>query len=171
MNLTKYIKLLVPRSLFGQSFQAIVAGTATKKSSTKRSPTKCYRVDPTKDIKDGKILVDPETGRSVSETLTQQAIEDANGDLELAMALQGRPAESPGILPGDVQQGVLIAAMVIGSLISLALMGYSIYIFRSVFKATGLLTEAAKASLPYVLFLGFGGIFLAMVSWYFAKSK
>jgi hypothetical protein len=127
-SLVNYIQVLVPSAVFGQDPTAIVQGTAPKKPTGPLRATKCYRVDTAKDIKNGQILVDPTTGQSVSNTLNQEAIDNAGGDIELARALQGQPPENPGILPGDIQQGLLITGIVVGSIVGAALMFYVLFL-------------------------------------------
>ena len=86
---------------------------------------KCVNIDPSRDIKNGKILIDPETGKRLSQTV-KEAEEDAKLNQEKAT-----------ISPRDIMETI---AIIIGIILGLGfLLGlfYFIYTFVTTRKSTG----------------------------------
>ena len=127
-------QILVNRGLYDQvKGQFAKGGSESLESLVSKPPTrlsarsaKCYRVNPDKDIRGGKIIVDPETGQPLSQTLSQEALDSAGGDPDLAAALSNVP-ENPGIMPGDIQKVVVICVSVFGGLLLAAYLGYILH--------------------------------------------
>jgi len=132
-SVTDRITLKIPKSLLGKSLSVIsnkipphltelVEGFDGGSNKT----YKCYKIDPTKDIQKGQILVDPNTGESLS-----QVMEDQAQDPEITAALNGQAPKVSGILPGDILYILSIIATVIGSI---SLLAYFWYIKHVIFN-------------------------------------
>jgi hypothetical protein len=112
--------ILVPDAFLGKSLSELSnAKTPTPVPRKKRS-LKCYRINSEKDIKNGEVLVDPQTGQSLKSTLDREAKDSVGGDSSL---LDG----SSGLMPGDVQNIIFI---ILTTLISIGLFFYMVYIFN-----------------------------------------
>lgn len=131
---TQKLMLTVPKPLLGKSVTIISNAVApplqsTVEGFTDASPTKnykCYRIDPTKDIKNGQIMVDPTTGEPLSTMIDE---ENAGQDPAITAALNGEVPQPSGLLPGDIEFILSIVATVVGSIILLAYGGYIVNIF------------------------------------------
>lgn len=127
-------QILVNAALYDQVKGQYAKGGAESLDSLVSQPrrqtsarsAKCYRVNPDKDIRNGKIIVDPATGQPLSQTLSQDALDSAGGDPDLAAALSNAP-ENPGIMPGDIQKIVVICVSVFGGLLLAAYLGYILH--------------------------------------------
>ena len=117
-QLMQKIEIAVPDSLLGKSLADVSAAStlpATPQSANTRF--KCYSIDPTSDIVDGQIMIDPTTGKTLEKTLQQQS-SAASGNLNIS-------APPSGILPGDIEEGLVITVIVI---FSIFLCGYASFI-------------------------------------------
>ena len=117
----------VPEVFLGKSLDEIAKAKSLPKEATKKKAFKCYTIDPRKDIVGDQILVDPTTGESLADTMRQRNLDSAGGDPQLAAAMAGEAVGQTGILPGDIEQVVLIIIAVIGSL---GLLAYAFYVIR-----------------------------------------
>ena len=118
-------QILVPEAFLGKSL-AEISATGTPAPPPKRKKAyKCYRINPEKDIKNGQILVDPETGQSLSKTLEQKELEDAGGDPSLVDDVD----TSSGLMPGDIQQILFIVLTVLGTI---TLLAYFMFVVHTV---------------------------------------
>ena len=117
----------VPEVFLGKSLDDIAKAKSLPKAPTKKKAFKCYTIDPRKDIVGDQILVDPTTGESLADTMRQRNLDSAGGDPELAAAMAGEAMGQTGILPGDIEQILVIIIAVIGSI---GLLAYAFYIIR-----------------------------------------
>lgn len=118
---------LVPDTFLGKSLSEISGMTKIPDAPATKKAFKCYTIDPKKDVVDDQILIDPTTGRSLQDTMNQQALDASGGDPALAAALAGQAAQETGILPGDIEQVVLIIFSTIGGI---ALVAHLFYVIR-----------------------------------------
>jgi hypothetical protein len=111
---------------FTNSFRYITGFIDTGKSDKyDTNAYKCVTIDPSRDIKNGKILIDPETGKRLSETVADQQ-EEANANNQNA-----------SISPKDILETI---AIIIGIIIGISLLiglFYLIYTFLTTRKSTG----------------------------------
>jgi hypothetical protein len=82
-DLLQKIEILVPEALLGKSIADIANSKTPPKVAPKKKAFKCYTVDPEKDIVDGQIMIDPTTGKSLKDTLSEKAKDAAGGDTTL----------------------------------------------------------------------------------------
>jgi len=80
INLLQKIEILVPEAFLGKSIADIANSKSAPKISSKKKAFKCYTVDPEKDIVDGQIMIDPTTGKSLKDTLSDREKDAAGGD-------------------------------------------------------------------------------------------
>lgn len=108
------IQVQVPEAFLGKSLDDITsASTAPSKPSGKKA-YKCYTIDPTKDIVDGQIMVDPTTGEKLADTQKEMQI---GGEIDVS--------EPNVILPGDFESFLTTTLTVLGTL---GLFGYLLFI-------------------------------------------
>ena len=130
---TQKVMIEVPKPFLSKSIATISKAVApplqsTVEGFTSESPTKnykCYRIDPTRDVKDGQIMVDPTTGEPLSKVMDE---ENEGQDPAITAALNGQAQQPSGLLPGDIEFILSIIATVIGSIILLAYGGYIVNI-------------------------------------------
>lgn len=122
-SISSILDLLVPNEFLGKSFTEITTATTPPKPKSARKAYKCYKVDPDKDIKDDKILVDPETGQRFADMMKEDRREMAGGDPQLQAALEGNGSSS-GLMPGDIQNILVFTFTGFGALILLAYLGF-----------------------------------------------
>jgi hypothetical protein len=130
---TQKVMIEVPKPFLSKSIATISKAVApplqsTVEGFTSGSPTKnykCYRIDPTRDVKDGQIMVDPTTGEPLSKVMDE---ENEGQDPAITAALNGQAQQPSGLLPGDIEFILSIIATVIGSIILLAYGGYIVNI-------------------------------------------
>jgi hypothetical protein len=122
------IKIHVPEAFLGKSFNDL-STSAPPKTKSKNRPYKCYTVDPTKDIVDGQIMIDPTTGERLSDAQLEEELGDSY-DIETDV--------ETGIMPGDVEYVLSVITTVLGTL---GLLGYLIFIIlkgREVYNTQGM---------------------------------
>lgn len=117
---------LVPEVFLGKSLSEISGMTRVPAAPPTKKAFKCYTIDPTKDVVGDQILIDPTTGESLQETMNKQSLQASGGDPALAAALAGQTAENTGILPGDIEQILIIFS----SLGGVALLAHLFYVIR-----------------------------------------
>jgi hypothetical protein len=120
---------LVPEVFLGKSLSEISGMTRVPAASSTKKAFKCFTIDPTKDVVGDNILIDPTTGESLEQTMNKQALEAAGGDPALAAALAGEAVPNSGILPGDIEEFILILFSTIGGMALLAHLTYVIRLF------------------------------------------
>jgi len=156
-TLINKINILVPQNQLGQveGFTSIPG---------RKKPFKCYRIDPKKDIVNDQILVDPSTGQSLSDTMKQEAIEAAGGDLSLVSINGNLPGQPPsGLMPGDIQHIIFI---IVTTLITILLVLYLGYIAQLVFILKDFHNGIYNAAIFVVSLVA-----LAIFGVYFDKQK
>ena len=72
-DITSKLQIQVPKAFLGQSLTQITNATDVPLSTNEKKQMKCYRIDPAKDIINNRILVDPRTGASLQDTMTEEA--------------------------------------------------------------------------------------------------
>jgi hypothetical protein len=130
---TQKLMIEVPKPFLDKPISKISSAIApplqsTVEGFTGSGPTKnykCYRIDPTRDVKDGQILVDPTTGEPLSKVMDE---ENEGQDPAITAALNGKAPQPSGLLPGDIEFILSIIATVIGSIVLLAYGGYVVNI-------------------------------------------
>jgi hypothetical protein len=120
---------LVPEVFLGKSLSEISGMTKVPDAPSKKKAFKCYTIDPTKDVVDDQILIDPTTGQSLKDTMNQQALDASGGDPALAAALAGEAGKKTGLLPGDIEEIILIGFSSIGGVALLAHLTFIIRLF------------------------------------------
>ena len=129
-DITSKLQIQVPSAFLGQSLTQITSATDVPLSTNRKKDMKCYRIDPAKDIINNRILVDPRTGASLVDTMTQEAQIEADGDPDLAAALArggSVPANTSGLMPGDVQE---IVVWIVSTIFIVILLAYFYFIFH-----------------------------------------
>jgi hypothetical protein len=134
-DVIKKIEIQVPPSLLGQSLTTISTATLPPTKPAKKKAFQCYRINPDKDIVGDQIMVDPTTGKPLTDTM--KAEEAAASGLDPSLLGVTAPTVSSGLMPGDVEEILSIVFIVIGSIILLL---YAIYIgnlvyFRNEFQS------------------------------------
>jgi hypothetical protein len=143
------IIILVPESFLGKSLSELSDIKTPAPAPKKKRALKCYRINSEKDIKNGEILVDPETGESLKSTLDKEAKDSIGGDLSLLES-------SSGLMPGDVENIIFI---ILTSILSIGLFGYLVYIYNMVVTEN----EYAYHNLAFFVFLVISLISFAIV--------
>jgi len=154
---TDKIIILVPEAFLGKSLSELSDINTPAPLPKRQKSYKCYKIDSEKDIKNGQILVDPDTGEPLSETMRKELIESAGGDPSL---LGTAPS---GLAPGDVEY---IMFIILTTLMSFGLFGYLIYTV-SMIQAGG---DTASYGYYTLAFFGILFIFLIIFSVFFGKS-
>lgn len=125
-NVIKLLQILVPEEFLGKSLAEIAEVKEHTPVIAKKKAFKCYRIDPTTDIKDDQILIDPTTGQPLKDTLAQNAYDDSGGDPAL---LDGNLNDNPGIMPGDIQTMLTTFLIFLGTVILLAYLAFIAHTF------------------------------------------
>lgn len=157
-DIIQRIEIAVPESLLGKSLADVTSAATlpvTKRTNTK---FKCYPVNPRTDIVNGQIMIDPTTGESLQTTLQEQS-KAASGGITIS-------APPSGILPGDIEQGLVITLIV---LLSLGLCGYLGYIISLLVTDEGSSTSMTTAG-GHLIFLIVIIITIIIVSRSFLKK-
>lgn len=120
---------LVPDVFLGKSLSEIANNSSLPSAPATKKSYKCFTIDPTKDVVNDNILIDPTTGESLKDTMAKQALEASGGDPALAAALAGQAAPNSGLLPGDIEEILLILVSTIGGTLLLAYFFYIVRLF------------------------------------------
>jgi hypothetical protein len=146
---------LVPESFLGKSLSEISSTTANDAAPLTRKAFKCYTIDPRKDIVSDQILIDPTTGQSLTDTMKQELRDSSGGDPALAAALSGKPLHEDAILPGDIEEILLIVITTFGSIGLLAFVFYTLRLF---------IIRDYENGMIYLLVFGLSLLFLTSIS-------
>jgi len=125
-DILQKFEILVPEAFLGKSLAEISNAPTPQGPKRKKRPFKCYTIDPTKDIVDGQIMVDPTTGQSLKDTQKQDALDAAGGDISI---VNGGVNADPGIMPGDVENVLTTTIIFFGTIALLSYLGFIAYIF------------------------------------------
>jgi hypothetical protein len=126
------IEFLVPEALLGKSLADISKRMEVPVNRSNRNKQyKCYTIDPTKDIKNGQITVDPLTGENLESTMNTRANELTGGDAQLAAAIAVNAAANSGIMPGHVEYTIFVILTIAGTIFLCAELYYSISLIRT----------------------------------------
>lgn len=125
-KVVKKLSILVPEAFLGKSLGELSDINQPKPVAPKKKAFKCYRIDPEKDVIDDQIMVDPETGQSLKDTMTQEALDSAGGDLSL---LNADGVNAPGMMPGDWQHIIFIIITVVVTIFLVLDLGYIAQLF------------------------------------------
>jgi len=135
-SVTERITIKIPKFLLGKSLSVVsnkihplLPGLVEGFDGGSSKQYKCYKIDPTKDIKDGQILVDPTTGESLSQAKADQ---EPDQDPVITAALNGQAPNVSGMLPNDIQFILSIIATILGSILLLAYFWYIKHVFFDV---------------------------------------
>jgi len=120
------LSILVPEAFLGKSLGELSDINQPKPVPPKRKAMKCYRIDPEKDVVNDQILVDPQTGQSLADTMRQEAFDSAGGDLSL---MNADGINNPGLMPGDIQHILFIIITVIATIFLVLDLGYIAQLF------------------------------------------
>lgn len=120
------INILVPEALLGKSLSDLSDINQPKPVPPRTKAMKCYRIDPEKDIVNDQIMVDPQTGESLADTMKQEARDSAGGDLAL---LNANGVNAPGMMPGDWQHIIFIIITVVMIIVLVLDLGYIAQLF------------------------------------------
>ena len=71
----------VPESFLGKSLAEISSLNTPPPVQKKKKAYKCYTIDPAKDVVGDQIMIDPTTGQRLEDTMTQEAMDAAGGDM------------------------------------------------------------------------------------------
>ena len=160
-DITSKLQIQVPTAFLGKSLEQITNATGVTAPTSSKKQMKCYRIDPAKDIINNRILVDPRTGASLVDTMTQEARASAGDDQDLAAALARGgtvPANTSGLMPGDIQE---IVVSILSSIVIVILLAYLYFIFHQ-FK-THQLTNGWWHALAIAVIITSLGLFIAWV--------
>jgi hypothetical protein len=150
------IEFLVPEAFIGKTVNEIASAAAAAAVVKKKKAYKCYVIDPKRDIVNDQILVDPTTGQSLSDTMKQEAFEEAGGD----PALLGLEAGgSSGLMPGDIQEIIFIVVTTICTLVLLAYLGYITKLFITDKNFNGAMTNLLIFGVLLIALIVFGVMF------------
>jgi len=143
-------EILVPEAFLGKTLAEIANAPTPQGSKRKKRPFKCYTIDPTRDIVDGEIMIDPTTGQSLKDTQKQDALDAAGGDI--SMITPGANAD-PGIMPGDVENVLTTTIIFFGTIALLSYLGFIAYIFLHTDAAYPLNTKLFHVAIFIVSFI------------------
>lgn len=128
---------VVSDDLLGMSIRDIAALTTdtpgtdatTVSDPTANTKFKCYKINPTKDIKktesgSSTIIIDPKTGLPLDKMMAQRSYNENEWDPSLSINAEG----SSGLMPGDWQHILFIVFTVC---ISISLLAYIFYIIHT----------------------------------------
>jgi hypothetical protein len=127
LNMFEY---LVPELFLGKTLAEISAMKSLPVAKSAKKAYKCYTIDPTRDIVDDQIMIDPTTGESLQDSMKQRILAESGGDPALAAALAGQAAQNTGILPGDIEAVILIIVSTLGGI---ALLAHFLYLIRLIY--------------------------------------
>lgn len=120
------LSILVPEVFLGKSLSELSDVNQPKPAPPKKKAFKCYRINPEKDIVDDQIMVDPETGQTLQDTMKEEALDSAGGDLSL---LNADGINAPGMMPGDWQHILFIIITVCATIFLVLDLGYIAQLF------------------------------------------
>lgn len=150
---------VVPDELLGMSITTIAALTDNTKSSAsgksvspRNTQFKCYQIDPSKDISNGTITIDPKTGLPLNDLMAQRSYNDNGGDPSLTLDMNA----SSGLMPGDWQQIGVIALIVV---VTIFLLVYLLFILDHIIEHRSIqnvLIHCALMALIFGLLIGIG---------------
>ena len=157
------VQILSPESMIGVPLNEITQKTTIPSSNTKKS-YKCYTIDPTKDIVDGQIMVDPTTGEKLTNAQKQAQFNSntyINTDVDTGIQ----------VMPGDVEKGISVVLIIFGTL---GILGYLLFIIlkgRDIFNTGGHTVPGGMNGLIYHIII-FIVIFFCLISFgiYYEKS-
>jgi hypothetical protein len=127
LNMFEY---LVPEVFLGKTLAEISALKSLPVAKSSKKAYKCYTIDPTRDIVDDQIMIDPTTGESLQDSMKQRILAESGGDPALAAALAGQATQNTGILPGDIEAVILIIVSTLGGI---ALLAHFLYLIRLIY--------------------------------------
>ena len=123
-------QIIVPKEFVGRSITDLSSKTPPIPVSKGKKQYTCYRIDPSKDIKNDQIIVDPQTGKPLSSTLKDSGLSESGANLNLDGAnIDTSSVDASGIKPGDVQFMIFILLTCLGSFVLLSYFAFVIYTF------------------------------------------
>jgi len=126
-EVSKKVTYLVPEAFLGKSLAEIAKATIVPKRASINKQYKCYTIDPTKDIVEDQIMIDPTTGEDIRSIMEREANEVSGGDPALSAALAGRKSKSD-ISSQDIEETMLY---IVGFLGGFFIVAYFSYVIRN----------------------------------------
>lgn len=124
-EVSKKVIYLVPEAFLGKSLAEIAKATIVPKRASINRQYKCYTIDPTKDIVEDQIMIDPTTGEDIRSMMEREANEVSGGDPALSAALAGRTSKSD-ISSQDIEETMLYIVGFVGGIFIVAYFSYVI---------------------------------------------
>jgi hypothetical protein len=124
-EVSKKVTYLVPEAFLGKSLAEIAKATIVPKRASINKQYKCYTIDPTKDIVEDQIMIDPTTGEDLRSIMEKDANETSGGDPALSAALSGSKSKSE-ISSQDIEQTLLYIVGFVGAFFIVAYFSYVI---------------------------------------------
>ena len=124
-EVSKKVAYLVPEAFLGKSLAEIANATIVPKRASINKQYKCYTIDPTKDIVEDQIVIDPTTGEDLRSIMEKDANEASGGDPALSAALAGGRNTSD-ISSQDIEQTMLYIVGFVGAFFIVAYFSYVI---------------------------------------------
>ena len=125
---------VVADELLGMSITDIARMTDNTKSSAGgksvsggNTQFKCYQIDPSKDISNGTITIDPKTGLPLKDLIAESSSNDNGGYSSPTLDMDA----SSGLMPGDWQQIGVVALIVV---LTIFLLVYIIFILDHIIE-------------------------------------
>jgi hypothetical protein len=123
-------QIIVPKEFIERSISDLSSKTPPVPVSKGKKQYTCYRIDPSKDIKENQIIVDPQTGKPLSSTLKDSGLSETGANLNLdGSNIDTSSVDASGIKPGDVQFMIFILLTCLGSFILLSYFAFVVYTF------------------------------------------
>jgi len=117
-DLLQKVIILVPEAFLGKSLSEIATIKIPPPKKSQKKAFKCYTIDPQKDIVGDQIMVDPSTGESLQDTMEENHL---GPSLEVS---------SPsGIMPGDIEQALVVICVLIGSILLFIYLGFIVHLW------------------------------------------
>lgn len=153
---------VVADELLGKSITDIVGMIDDTKSSAGgksvsggNTQFKCYQIDPSKDISNGTITIDPKTGLPLKDLMAQSSSNDNGGYSSPSLDMDA----SSGLMPGDWQQ-IGMVALIVG--LTIFLLVYIIFILDHIIEHKNIediLVHFVVIAIIFGLLIGVGVIY------------
>jgi hypothetical protein len=140
-DLINTIEILVPEAFLGKSLADIAKATVPPPVQKAKKAFKCYTINPEKDIVGDQIMVDPTTGESLTDTISDRS--GGIGSLD-------SPGSPSGVMPGDIEHALTTFTIAVGAIV---LICYLLYIFFLVFHKENSFHDAFYHILIFIVLL------------------
>jgi hypothetical protein len=140
-DLINKIEILVPEAFLGKSLADIAKTSVPPAVQKNKKAFKCYTINPEKDIVGDQIMVDPTTGESLRDTISDRS--QGLGSID-------SPGAPSGVMPGDIEEALTTFIIVIGAIV---LLSYLLYILFLVFHKENSIHDAFYHILIFIVLL------------------